>query len=259
MDLLKSELHVASLVLAIRLTVGQGVPIHRDRPTHGLVFVNACTSRFSFDGRELVCHSGEVLYLPKGSNYTVHTENDSSDCLGEVFAINFLTLEEKAENRPAVLKLKNPERLRGLFARTVKSWNQKSVGYYEECMSLLYEIVRQLRVEQAAYAPLEKTRMTLAPALSYIHGHYTSEVIGAGELAALCGVSEPYLRRLFHAVFGVSPIAYVNGLRIRYAKELLSAREYSVTEVASLSGFRDVSYFSREFKKATGVSPVKYV
>jgi two-component system response regulator YesN len=40
--------------------------------------------------------------------------------------------------------------------------------------------------------------------------------------------------------------------------ELLLTGEYSVSEVAGLAGFNDISYFSREFKRATGVSPSEY-
>lgn len=77
-------------------------------------------------------------------------------------------------------------------------------------------------------------------------------------LAELCGVSEVYLRRAFRNAFGVSPAVYMRNKRIAYAKELLLSGEYSVTDVAMLSGFNDTAYFAREFKKATGVSPIAY-
>jgi AraC-like DNA-binding protein len=48
-------------------------------------------------------------------------------------------------------------------------------------------------------------------------------------------------------------------MRINYAKELIKSGEYSITEIAIISGFCDVSYFSREFKKAIGVTPKDYL
>ena len=54
---------------------------------------------------------------------------------------------------------------------------------------------------------------------------------------------------------GVSPLAYINSLKITRAKELLLSGMYTVTEVAFMSGYSDISHFSREFKKSTGVSP----
>ena len=47
-------------------------------------------------------------------------------------------------------------------------------------------------------------------------------------------------------------------MRIRYAKDLLDSGEYSISDAAFISGFNDVAYFSREFKKATGTQPSEY-
>jgi AraC-like DNA-binding protein len=66
------------------------------------------------------------------------------------------------------------------------------------------------------------------------------------------------MRKLFNSVYGQSPIEYMRSVRIEYAKELLTSGEYSVTQVASLSGFNDAAYFSREFKKYFSVAPSKY-
>ena len=113
--------------------------------------------------------------------------------------------------------------------------------------------------ETFRYTTTEKNLKILLPALQYIKERYTQENILAPKLAELCGISETYLRILFHDTFSVSPILYVRNMRIKYAKELLRSGEYSVMDVALLSGFNDSAYFSREFRKATGVSPKKYL
>ena len=65
-------------------------------------------------------------------------------------------------------------------------------------------------------------------------------------------------RKIFNAVYGVSPVSYINSLRITRARELLETKMYSAREVCFLSGFGDESHFSRKFKKATGLPPSKY-
>lgn len=54
------------------------------------------------------------------------------------------------------------------------------------------------------------------------------------------------------------PIKYINNLKMTRAKELLSSGMYTVSEVCFLSGYKDESYFSREFKKHFNLSPREY-
>ena len=51
---------------------------------------------------------------------------------------------------------------------------------------------------------------------------------------------------------------YLTELRINKSKELLCSDDLSVQDVAELVGYRDLKYFSRLFKKTTGVSPSDY-
>ena len=53
-------------------------------------------------------------------------------------------------------------------------------------------------------------------------------------------------------------MVYIRNMRIKYAAELISSGLYSVTDAAMMSGFNDVAYFSREFKKVLGVTPRDY-
>ena len=58
--------------------------------------------------------------------------------------------------------------------------------------------------------------------------------------------------------YGVSPKAYIDSLRIDYAKKLLSQKEMSVAEVSYSIGFGEPLYFSTSFRKAVGLSPTEY-
>ena len=51
---------------------------------------------------------------------------------------------------------------------------------------------------------------------------------------------------------------FVTRLRVAEAKRLLQRRELSITEVAQAVGYGDYAYFSRVFKKLTGISPRQY-
>ncbi len=67
-----------------------------------------------------------------------------------------------------------------------------------------------------------------------------------------------YLRRCFKAAYGMTPHAYLMQLRMENAKKLLASVQegaLSVADAAYMSGFYDPLYFSRAFKKYTGVAP----
>ena len=80
------------------------------------------------------------------------------------------------------------------------------------------------------------------------------------EIAAECGVSECYFRRLFQEYSGESPINFRQKHRIEKAKQLLLSDEhYTVGEIAEELGFSDIYHFSKTFKKLCGMSPNKFV
>ena len=66
------------------------------------------------------------------------------------------------------------------------------------------------------------------------------------------------IRDRFKKETGQNFMDYLTELRISKAKELLCGEELSVQDVAEQVGYRDLKYFSRLFKKLTGVSPVSY-
>lgn len=99
--------------------------------------------------------------------------------------------------------------------------------------------------------------LNLAKAVTYIEKHF-DEKIKISFLANLSNYSERQFIRVFKDAFNCTPSDYIMNIRIKTAKQLLSASNYSITEIAFRCGFSDSNYFSRAFKKDTGVSPTRY-
>ena len=93
---------------------------------------------------------------------------------------------------------------------------------------------------------------------SYFMENYYKENISVVHLASLCNISVVHLRNCFIKSFAVSPVKYINSLKLTRAKELIESGMYSVGDVCFLSGYNDESYFSREFKKSFKKSPKEY-
>jgi AraC family transcriptional regulator of arabinose operon len=78
------------------------------------------------------------------------------------------------------------------------------------------------------------------------------------EYAAMCNMSVCWFIRSFKSYTGLTPQQFVIDARITRAKELLADTRYNITEVASLVGYDNPLYFSRLFKKNTGMSPREF-
>lgn len=64
-----------------------------------------------------------------------------------------------------------------------------------------------------------------------------------------------YFRKMFKQYTGVAPVQYHLDLKIRRAREMLISTDQSIKEIAYEVGFHSIHYFSRTFKKKSGVSP----
>ena len=77
-------------------------------------------------------------------------------------------------------------------------------------------------------------------------------------MAEFCGLSPSYFSVSFKRQMGTSPNVFLNTLRVEKAKELLFTQNISIAEIAPLVGFEDPFYFSRVFKRITGMSPRQF-
>lgn len=98
---------------------------------------------------------------------------------------------------------------------------------------------------------------SIRAALDFVQNHY-KESIGLSEAAREAGLNPAYFSYLFKQELGTGFAAYLLNLRMECAKTLLKNCNDKIKEVASQSGFGDYHYFSKTFKKMTGLSPADY-
>lgn len=94
--------------------------------------------------------------------------------------------------------------------------------------------------------------------LKYISKNCCNE-ISSFSLSRRFGYSEEYFCRRFKCVTGLTPMSYINILRLEKAKKLIDKGEKQVSAVFAKTGFSDMSYFTKRFKKHFGITPSMYI
>lgn len=102
--------------------------------------------------------------------------------------------------------------------------------------------------------PQSESEISMFKEAEFISNHYTEE-IDLNECAERCNLSRSRFTHLFTQTVGTSPLQYQQQLRLEQACELLRSSTLSVGEISDGVGFKDALYFSRIFKKKTGLTP----
>lgn len=97
----------------------------------------------------------------------------------------------------------------------------------------------------------------IAAALDYVRQEYVHP-IRVEELAKVCHMSETHFRRVFEACMNMSPVDYINLVRIQRACDLMKKSNDSMDIVAQKVGFTTTSTFNRNFKKFLNTSPYQW-
>lgn len=99
--------------------------------------------------------------------------------------------------------------------------------------------------------------INIAKSISYMEHHYTEDIT-IEELAKISHYSKRHFMRIFHETYHTTPLNYIVSLRIQHACSLLKESRLSISNIALQCGFSDSNYFSRIFKKKTGLTPKQY-
>ena len=131
--------------------------------------------------------------------------------------------------------------------RTKPTYFQMLAAYLHQLMLSLADAGAVSAVSSAPDAVIFRQ------AISYLNSNIHRQP-SVPELARFCNISESGLKRIFDKYAGIGIHKYLMKLKIKTAAELLQQGE-SVSCVAEKLGFNSQSYFSRAFRRETGVTP----
>lgn len=233
------------------------------RPDNGIMFLYDCEFEYIDKGAAPFKRAvrNQMVYSPVGAEYTCGfalAENYTYDKVAD-YLINFQLYEEKTREEfrlsddRLLITPENPRKFLDKFEQ-IASLQSKGTLLRPRIKGLLYDLLCSISLELQKSDLMTRRFAPIYPAIKYLRTTDITELDVSG-LASLCHLSESCFRRLFSEYFGKPPHKYINELRVAKATELLMSGLMTVTEVAEVCGFSDVSYFSRFYKRETGRSP----
>jgi len=219
------------------------------RRSHGFIVKLKGETEYWFGDKKWLLEEGQILFVKKGSSYYIREVTP-----GYSYVINFDTCSDIRENM---------FRLPIFAVQDVSSIVEKMYRYWQKekvygALSCLYSLLHKANTAFDSYLSV-RDRQLLEPVEKFLSEHLTDPELTMQGLPALCNISDAYLRRIFKRRYGVSPAGYVIKERVRIACLMLVENDMmSVAEVSFSVGYKDPLYFSRIFKKQTGVSPTEY-
>ncbi len=207
---------------------------------------------------------GDVIFIAPMVEHGVDCSKTSMTTYEIKFDIFDSELEDIARNI-GVLYYEEDNKIKNLILKIIDECTECRPYYKKSIENFISQIIIYLTRQQspsddspeALTGSYERYSSIASKTKTYIDFNYFKRV-SLVDLASIFCVSQSHLCREFTKNFGMSPIKYLNNLRIEKAKELLSVSDYSIGEIAYRVGFNDIHYFSRYFNKQERVSPAGY-
>lgn len=150
-----------------------------------------------------------------------------------------------------------------LVKKIINAYSEKNDYYELYIKGCLYQIINIIYVNNLIKEVQKKFSKSLEniestkKIIEYINKNYANE-IPISDLAKIANLSKYHFIRTFGAITGVSPIKYINMVRIDEAANLLKSADSNITEIANKCGYDNISYFIKTFKNYKGETPYSY-
>lgn len=162
--------------------------------------------------------------------------------------------------------LKNGEKYHngasGIIEKIIRCYYNKEEFYELELKMHLFELFswyfkNGLYVKKKENYSLDKNMDKIKRILMYIEEHYSERIV-LEDIAVITNQSVYNLSHSFKKCTGQSPLEFINGYRLNFAAKLLIETENPIINIAFETGFNNVSYFNRAFKKKFCMTPTEY-
>ena len=259
--------------------------VYNRQPLERLLYISS--SSYGKDWISLLhTHSfAELFYVVEGSGYFCTESHQFPICKDTLIIINLNVkhTEKSSTDKPLVYIALGIENLRfQFFSDTLDCHIYDFQNHRSSILPLLQTMLDEVKHKKSSYEQicqhyfmifLLRTQRITGDSFSlaapkdipaecefvkeYIDTHY-QDSLTLDSLAELSHLNKFYLSHMFSKAYETSPINYLLERRILNSKELLKNSDYSITQIAHMTGFSSSNYFSQSFKKYAGVTPNLY-
>ena len=218
-------------------------------PLVSFIFVASGEVLVEVEGSPFLCQPGQILLIPRQSPFAIKFYRNAIGFTGG-FAPSILS-----DSKPLRF-ISSPIQqafwfdegvfIGELFNMLAKSFDKDDRVFIEKGLDLLLSRIKPMQEVAFPAAVSRFLESVFNPArMPENIAYYASEI----------SISENYLSRLVKKSTGRSVGAWIDIVRIQRAKRLLAETQESIINISSMTGIEDQSYFSRLFKKETGLTP----
>jgi len=214
---------------------------------NAIVFILEGSADYTVDNVRYRPKKGDVVFIKSNSVRSATTSGMS--CV----ALDFQLQADEDISLPVVTSRPDFEDFYWMFQDLNFEWLQKREGYQMKCQAIFALILHKLIYERQRGAGNFHVEMIKR----YIVEHY-DEKLTVNAIARAANMNPVYCGALFKRLEGRSIAEFIQYVRMNKAAALLQSGEHNIGEVAELTGFKDIYYFSNSFKRLMGVSPTAY-
>ncbi len=146
--------------------------------------------------------------------------------------------------------------IRRCAVRLMEELSERATGYSMVTQGYLTALIGLAKRAIKENVLPDRRQQIIARALQIIEDKGGN--LSIDDIAGQLFISKDYLRHLFTHYTGTPPIQALLAARIGHAKRLLADPSHSIAQVAEVCGFDNQYYFSRLFKKITGITPTEF-
>ena len=253
--------HTHNFIETAYIAAGRGVHIIEDgyssRVEKGdlILFNSDVAHAFKVgDGGQLIVYN--CIFDPSVLRFAI---NKSDDFINIVYSCLFEDKKRSSVSKPYIV-LNGAEAVFPVISDMYDEYINKQSGYEKvneaNLLRLLVSIFR-LQMTGKENNGGAYRRAIAESAMKYMKEYY-SEKISCDMLASRAYLSTGYFHRVFKSVTGISPVEYLQEIRLKKAAELLSSSSLTVKQAAAAVGYSDMKHFYRIFRQKYGATPKQY-
>jgi len=241
---------------------GKHAELHQFAYTHTLIFTVSGTAVWEFNQKRIELHQHSVFCCPYGATFCLLEASDDYEGHLYHFMIyqknnsEVLYPEHDIALWPGILELQAADDLVSLSNGLWQKWERHSIIEKFRCQIDFQELIVNIFMMHSRSG--SHSCMSMEEIRQYMEEHFREDMT-IESLASQVKRSPKYFSALFKKKYDCTVVEYISKLRLQEARKLMQRGDLKIRDIAHRVGYKDEFYFSRKFKKETGLSPIHYM